>query len=73
LVASEFDPTTEDELLEALSEGVPWTSEALQRLDNIPPFARSFARKATDDYAREEGCQEVTLEVLAAARQKLGM
>lgn len=73
LVAARFDPVTEEEMLEALSEGVPWTAEALQHLDNVPPFARSFARKAIDDHAREQGCEEVTLDIMTVARKKLGM
>ena len=73
LVAAKFDPVTDEEVLEALSEGVPWTAEALQHLDNIPSFARSFARKAIDDYARDQVCEEVTLDLMAEAREKLGM
>lgn len=73
LVAATFDPPTGEEILEAPSEGMPWTAEALQHLENVPPFARSFARKAIDDYAGGQGCEEVTLAVMTEAREKLGM
>ncbi|MFQ5922387.1 MAG: universal stress protein [Anaerolineales bacterium] len=73
LVSRIFDPTTGKQVLEALSEGMPWTKEALDRLEHVPPFARSFARKAIDDYAHERGCSEVTPEVMAEARAELGM
>jgi nucleotide-binding universal stress UspA family protein len=73
LVSRIFDPTTGKQVLEALSEGMPWTKEALDRLEHVPPFARSFARKAIDDYARERGCIEVTPDLMAEARAELGM
>ncbi|MFQ5410251.1 MAG: universal stress protein, partial [Anaerolineales bacterium] len=73
LVADRFDPTTGRQVLEALSEGVPWTAEALARLENVPPFARSFARRAIDDYASEQGYAQVTPSVMAEAREKLGV
>ena len=73
LVARKLDPTTGEQVLQALSEGIPWTEQALERLESVPPFARSFARKAIDDYARDGGHSEVTPEVMAEARTKLGM
>ncbi len=73
LVADKFDPTTGEEILEAITEGVPWTKEALERLDHIPPFARSFARKAIDDYAREHSIPEITPEIMTDVREKIGM
>ncbi len=73
LVARKFDPTTGEQLLDAIIEGVPWTAEALERLEHVPPFARSFARKAIDDYAREHSITEVTPEVMTEVRGKVGM
>ncbi len=73
VVARKFDPTTGEQVLEAMTEGVPWTAAALERLENVPPFARSFARKAIDDYARAHGIAEVTPEVMTDVRGKVGM
>ena len=73
LVARKFDPTTGEQVLQALSEGIPWTEQALERLEGVPPFARSFARKAIDDYARDGGHSEVTPELMAESRSTLGM
>lgn len=73
LVARKFDPNMTERPLEALTEEIPWTTEALKRLENIPPFARSFARKAIDDFARKNDHPEVTPDVMAVAREELGM
>ena len=73
LVADKFNPTTGEDILNAIIEGVPWTMEALERLDHIPPFARSFARKAIDDYALEHGIPEINPEIMAEVREKIGM
>ncbi|MFQ5613101.1 MAG: universal stress protein [Anaerolineae bacterium] len=75
LVARTFDPLSgkRDRILKAMTEGVPWTAEALERLEHVPPFARSFARKAIDDYARQRGLTEVTPVVMAEARERIGM
>ncbi|MFQ5592820.1 MAG: universal stress protein, partial [Anaerolineae bacterium] len=73
LVAREFNPTQDEAALEAGAQRLPWTAEALERLQNVPEFARSFARKAIDDYARERGLSQVTPEIMAEARERIGM
>src|SRR3990167_1071596 len=52
---------------------LPWTNEALTRLERVPPFARNMAKKAVIGYAIEKGYKEITEEVLQVAREKMGM
>lgn len=34
-------------------QGIPWTAEALQRLEVMPPFAREMAKQAVEEQARK--------------------
>lgn len=52
---------------------LPWTKEALTRLERVPPFARNMAKKAVIGYAIEKGYKEITEEVLLEARERMGM
>ena len=52
---------------------IPWTKEALVKLENVPPFVRSMARNAIEDYAQRHGYTEITPEVMTEAREKMGM
>ncbi|MBI4378950.1 MAG: universal stress protein [Nitrospinae bacterium] len=54
-------------------EELPWTDEALVRLEKIPQFVRNMAKKSIIDYAIEKGYREITVEVLLEAREKMGM
>jgi nucleotide-binding universal stress UspA family protein len=54
-------------------KGLPWTDEALVRLEKIPQFVRNMAKKSIIDYAVEKGYREITVEVLLEAREKMGM
>ena len=53
--------------------GAIWTEEAAERLSNIPSFVRSWAQRGIEQYAREKGCQKITVEVMEEARQRFGM
>ena len=55
------------------SQELPWTKEALTRLERVPPFARNMAKKAVIGYSIEKGYKEITEEVLQVAREKMGM
>ena len=68
LVPPEETPT-EDEAVPVIT----WTESAEERLQNVPPFARGMARQAIEDFARENGYRQVTAEVAARAREKMGM
>ncbi|HAL47936.1 MAG TPA: hypothetical protein DCP37_09295 [Dehalococcoidia bacterium] len=54
-------------------ESIPWSADAEERLQNVPPFARNMARQAIEEYARDGGHDEVTLEVMDEARERMGM
>jgi len=71
LGAKGFNP---DEVIKTQSETTPkieWTEGALKRLEKVPPFARGMAKKAIEDYARENNHKEVTNEVMDEATKKL--
>jgi nucleotide-binding universal stress UspA family protein len=48
---------------------VIWDDEAKKRLENIPRFARPMAVLAIERYAKEQGIQRITPEVMKAARE----
>jgi nucleotide-binding universal stress UspA family protein len=53
-----------------------WSEQATQRIERVPAgFMRDASRARVDEYARREGCAEITLEVceagLAEARQAM--
>lgn len=49
-----------------------WTEEAEKRLENVPVFVRSMARKSIERYAMEAGYEAISLDVMAEARDKRG-
>jgi Proto-chlorophyllide reductase 57 kD subunit len=50
--------------------GMSWTAEAQQRLDNIPDFIRPMARKEIERLAKERGVATITAEVMDDAKDK---
>ena len=50
-----------------------WTDAAKKRLERIPSFARPMAMLGIERYARENGLGTITPEIMAAAREKLGL
>lgn len=50
--------------------GLVWSREAEQRLENIPDFIRPMARKEIERVARERGLQTVTAQVMDEAKEK---
>jgi len=74
LAAGQFHPSLPQEKIECLDEApLAWSEDALETLNRIPAFARGFARKAVEEYARKNGYPMVTREVLQEARRKMGM
>lgn len=58
--------------MEDISEApLPWSEDALKSLDRVPPFARAFARKMAEEYAKRNGYPMVTAEILDEARQRM--
>lgn len=51
-------------------EGMTWSREAEQRLDNIPDFIRPMARKEVERMAKERGISTVTAQVMDEAKDK---
>lgn len=58
---------------QASKPSVAWTSNAEQRLQNVPAFVRSLARAGIEQYARENGFAEVNDQVMDEYREKVGM
>lgn len=52
---------------------IAWTPEAESRVERIPGFVRSWAKKAIEEYAREHGYAVVDERVMDEAREKIGM
>ena len=50
--------------------GMTWTPEAQQRLDNIPDFIRPMARKEIERLAKERGVATITAQVMDDAKDK---
>lgn len=50
--------------------GMSWTPEAQQRLDNIPDFIRPMARKEIERLAKERGVVTITAQVMDDAKDK---
>ena len=48
--------------------GPVWTAEALERLERIPSFVRPMAKMGIESFAKENGHDEVTSEIMDAAR-----
>lgn len=50
--------------------GMAWTPEAQQRLDNIPDFIRPMARKEIERLAKERGVATITAQVMDDAKDR---
>ncbi|MFQ5595751.1 MAG: PCP reductase family protein, partial [Anaerolineae bacterium] len=72
LVGRTFTPTWA-ETRQVVVESLAWTPEALERLDRVPDFARGMARKAIEDYARQQGTEVVDDQLVQEARRRFGM
>ena len=52
------------------SNGIAWSPEAEQRLENIPDFIKPMARREIERLARERGANTVTAQVMDEAKEK---
>ena len=50
--------------------GIAWTKDAEQRMDNIPDFIRPMARREIERIAKERGLAEITAQVMDEAKEK---
>ena len=53
-----------------VGDALGWTEEARARLEKAPSFARGFAKKQVEKYARENGYKYVTDQALSEAMEK---
>ena len=70
VISDAFEEKTEPE---PETEGISWTSEALERLDRIPSFVRPMAKMGIEGFAKDNGHTEITGEVMDAARGNFPM
>ena len=61
------------EMEEQPTDQVSWTPEALTRLERVPDFVRPMVKKGIEDTARQRGVQEITVQVMDAVRDQMGM
>lgn len=54
-------------------DGIPWTDEAEERLERIPAMARPMARTGIEEYAREEGLDEIDERVMDALKDRFNL
>lgn len=59
-----------DDSKNATTDGIRWTPEAQQRLDNIPDFIRPMARREIERLVKERGQSEITAEIMDEAKEK---
>ena len=59
-----------DDSKNSSTEGIHWTPEAQQRLDNIPDFIRPMARREIERLVKERGGSEITAELMEEAKEK---
>lgn len=57
----------------ATQEKLEWEQEALDRLNKIPPFARSMAKSGVERFIRAKGGTKVTLQEFNELAESLGM
>jgi light-independent protochlorophyllide reductase subunit B len=87
LVYNSFTLGMEDHLLEifgghdtkeVITKGISadsdlnWTKEAQTELNKVPGFVRGRVKRNTEKFARERGLNEISLEVMYAAKEAVG-
>jgi len=58
----------QEEAEPAEPSGPAWSAEALERLERIPAFVRPMAKMGIESFAKDNGHDEITAEVMDAAR-----
>jgi AdoMet-dependent heme synthase len=75
-----YEPTGEVPVLERLRDvtyGAPaaptlrWTADAEARVGRIPSFVRGVVVRRLEDYARERGIAEITVELMSEVRKSM--
>ena len=52
---------------------IPWTTQALVRLQNVPEFVRPMAKSGIERFARERGFAQVDEACMDAAKEEFAM
>jgi hypothetical protein len=55
----------------AVERQLRWAPEAEQRMQRIPSFVRGVVVQRLEDYARRQGAEVVTLELMQEVRRSL--
>eukprot|EP00741_Cyanophora_paradoxa_P020103 tig00021234_g19404.t1 len=53
-------------------KGLSWTSDGMKELNSIPGFVRGRVKRNVEKYARQKGIEEITAEVMYAAKESVG-
>lgn len=56
---------------DASEPAMPWTAEALQRIERVPSFVRGVVTARMENYAREHGHAEITADLMQEVRRSL--
>jgi len=59
-----------DDSKNSSTEGIRWTPEAQERLNNIPDFIQPMARREIERLVKERGGSEITAEIMEEAKDK---
>ena len=64
---------TKEVITKSLSNetGLEWSTDGLNELKRVPGFVRGKVKRNTERYARAEGLNTITAEVLFAAKEAL--
>ena len=54
-------------------EDIEWTEEAKQRIQKVPFFVRSMAKKTVLNFAKEKGITVIDAKLMDEVREKVGM
>tara|TARA_B100001123_G_C15261795_1_gene1006857 strand:+ start:261 stop:734 length:474 start_codon:yes stop_codon:yes gene_type:complete len=54
-------------------QSVTWTPAAIDRLNKVPTFVQGMVKRIYIDWAKEQGVDEMTPEVMDRARTELGL
>ncbi|VXD21306.1 ferredoxin:protochlorophyllide reductase (ATP-dependent) subunit B [Planktothrix paucivesiculata] len=65
---------TKEVITKGISAGsdLNWTREAQTELNKVPGFVRGKVKRNTEKFARERGLNEISLEVMYAAKESVG-
>ena len=50
-----------------------WSEEAKERLNKVPSFGKGMVIKRVEQYAKENGCSEVTPDIMKEAKKKMAV